>query len=75
MGKKIIIQIDNMYLKDLTFFWMYYNQPNELYLVKPKTRGQTGVMMEIKNQDSEAFVEKLIKETGCKIHDYGNKTK
>lgn len=67
-SENYIIQIDNMYLNELMFYWVYYNQPCSLLLLKPKTEGLSAVKVSISNNEAANFVLRLKEKTGCKLH-------
>lgn len=51
---KYIVQIDNMYLADLMFYWTYYDQPCTLVLLKPKTEGLSAVKLIVDSERPQA---------------------
>lgn len=67
-SENYIIQIDNMYLNELMFYWVYYNQPCSLLLLKPKTEGLSAVKVSISNNEAANFVLRLKEKTRCKLH-------
>lgn len=65
---KYIVQIDNMYLADLMFYWTYYNQPCTLVLLKPKTEGLSAVKLIVDSDEAASFLFRVQEKTGCRLH-------
>jgi hypothetical protein len=64
---KYIIKIDNMYLSEFTFLWMYYGQPCDLLFQKPRTIGCTGIWVVVDNENTKTFLERAKEKTGCEL--------
>ncbi|WP_321331908.1 hypothetical protein [uncultured Bacteroides sp.] len=64
---KYIVQIDNFYLNEFIFYWVYYNQPCKLILLKPKTIGLTGIKLIVDGSETDDFLSKAIEKIKCKI--------
>lgn len=69
ISKRYIIQIDNFYLADLMFNWVYYNQPCSLLFQKPKTDGLTAIKVVIDSDESASFLLRVKDKTGCKLYE------
>lgn len=65
---KYIIQIDNMYLADVMFYWTYYEQPCSLLFVPPNTAGLTAIKLVVDNDEAANFMMRLREKTGCKFY-------
>ena len=63
-----IVQVDNFYLSEFLFCWVYYNQPCALVLVKPNTEGFTAIKLVIRNAADANFLLKAKEKTGCILH-------
>lgn len=68
-AKKYIICIDNMYLADLMFYWIYYDQPCSMLIQKPNTRGLTAVRILVDNDEAANFLYRLKEKTGCRLYE------
>lgn len=64
---KYIIKVDNMYLSELTFLWVYYGQPCDLLFQKPRTIGCTGIWVVVDNENTKTFLERAKEKTGCEL--------
>lgn len=64
---KYIVKIDNMYLSEFTFLWMYYGQPCDLLLQKPQTIGCTGIWVVVKDENTKRFLKRAKEKTGCEL--------
>jgi len=64
---KYIINIDNMYLSELTFLWVYNGQPCDLLFQRPKTTGCTGIWVVVENENTRIFLERAKEKTGCEL--------
>lgn len=63
-----IVQIENMYLNEFTFLWIYHNQPCSLVFMKPKTEGLTAVKLAVTNDEAAEFVKKSVDRLGVKLY-------
>ena len=63
-----IIQIDNLYLSEFLFCWVYYNQPCDLLALKPNTQGCTAIKLVVSNVETANFLLKAKEKTGCILH-------
>ncbi len=64
-----IIRIDNMYLAQLMFCWVYYNQPCSILIHKPNTEGLTAVKVVVDNDDAASFILRLKEKTNCLLYE------
>lgn len=64
---KYIIKVDNMYLSEFTFLWVYYGQPCDLLFQKPRTIGCTGIWVVVDNENTKTFLERAKEKTGCEL--------
>ena len=64
---KYIVKIDNMYLSEFTFLWVYYGQPCDLLFQKPQTVGCSGIRLVVNNENTVKFLERAKEKTGCEL--------
>ena len=67
MSAKYIVKVDNMYLSEFTFLWVYYGQPCDLLFQKTNTVGYTGVWIVVNSSDTKKFLERAREKTGCEL--------
>ena len=63
-----IVQIDNLYLNEFIFYWLYCEQPCELLFMKPKTEGLTAIKLVVSNDEAALFLARVKEKTGCKLY-------
>ena len=66
---RYIVQIDNIYLADLMFYWVYFNQPCSLLFQKPKTEGLSAVKLVVDSAESASFLLRVKEKTGCRLYE------
>lgn len=66
--QKLIIQIEDSLLAELVYWWIYYDKPCSLLLMKPRTDGLVAVKAVVEDGKTEDFIDKAKAKTGCKIH-------
>lgn len=66
---RYIVQIDNIYLADLMFYWVYFNQPCPLLFQKPKTEGLSAVKLVVDSDEAASFLLRVKDKTGCKLYE------
>lgn len=64
---KYIVKIDNLYLQEFTFLWVYYGQPCDLLFQKPTIPGCTGIRLIVKNDNTDNFLKRAKEKTGCEL--------
>jgi len=65
-----LIQVDNFHINEFIFYWNYYDQPMPLLLLKPKTKGLTGIMITVKTSKDAEFIMNVKNKIGIKIYRY-----
>ena len=65
----LIVCVDNFYMQDFIFQWMYCNQPCKLLFEKPKTPGLTAVKLMVDNDEAANFILCVKAKNDCKIYD------
>jgi len=69
MKRNFIVQISNMYLNEFIFYWVYYEQPCALLLLKPKEEGLTGIKLTIESPEAETFLNRAKEKIGFILHE------
>lgn len=63
-----IVQLDNFYLNEFIFQWVYCDQPCSLLFMKPNTEGLTAVKLIVDSDEAAEFLLRAQQKTGCKTY-------
>lgn len=61
-----VVQIGDRYLAELIYYWIYYDKPCTLRIIKPETEGLVGVKLIIDSDQAADFLQRVKDKTGCK---------
>lgn len=70
LEERYIVQVDNFYLSEFLFCWVYYEQPCPMMMLKPNTKGFTAIKLIVKDAASANFLIKAKEKTGCILHKF-----
>ena len=65
-----LVQLDNFYMNDFMFLWVYYSQPCSLYMRRPNTQGYTAIYIKSIDTFTKTFL--LKAQQKCNIVIYKN---
>lgn len=63
-----IVQIGDIYLSELIYYWLYYDKPCSLLIQAPKTKEVTAVKIVVDSDKAAEFLWRVKEKTGARLY-------